>query len=64
MTSELPPALTTPLAGPEVSALRVGQRVRLSGAVYTARDAAHQRLAEALEAGQPLPIPLAGQVIY
>jgi len=58
------PALETPLTAEAVQPLRVGQRVQLSGVVYTARDAAHQRLAEALAASQPLPIPLADQVIY
>ena len=57
-------ALTVPLAVDSIRGLRVGQRVLLSGVVYTARDAAHQRLFEALRAGQELPIPLAGQVIY
>jgi fumarate hydratase subunit beta len=38
--------------------------VLLSGTVYTARDAAHQRMVDALERGEDLPIPLAGQVIY
>ena len=57
-------ALTVPLTTAIIRELRVGQRVLLSGIVYAARDAAHQRLAEALQAGQELPIPLAGQVIY
>jgi fumarate hydratase subunit beta len=52
------------MAPETIPGLRVGQRVLLSGVVYTARDAAHRRLAEALQAGQELPIPLAGQVIY
>jgi fumarate hydratase subunit beta len=56
--------LTAPLAAESVPGLRVGQRVVLSGVVYTARDAAHRRLAEALQAGREIPIPLAGQVIY
>ena len=56
--------LTTPLTVEMVRRLHVGDQVSLSGQIYTARDAAHQRLAEALAAGQPLPIPLAGQVIY
>jgi fumarate hydratase subunit beta len=47
-----------------VADLRVGDRLLLNGPIYTARDAAHQRLVAALAAGQPLPIPLAGQVIY
>ena len=56
--------LTTPLADEAVRRLRVGDQVSLSGAIYTARDAAHKRLAEALAAGRALPIALAGQVIY
>jgi len=44
--------------------LRSGQRVLLSGTVYTARDAAHRRLLEALGDGDELPIPLQDQVLY
>lgn len=54
----------TPLTDEVVRELRVGQRVLLSGVVYTARDAAHKRLVEALAADESLPIPLDGQVIY
>ncbi len=43
--------------------LRSGERVLLSGTIYTARDAAHRRLVEALERGES-PIPLKDQVIY
>jgi fumarate hydratase subunit beta len=57
-------ALTVPLTIDSIRDLRVGQRVLLSGLVYTARDAAHQRLFDMLRSGQELPIPLAGQVIY
>ncbi len=56
--------LQTPLADEVVRSLRAGERVLLSGVVYAARDAAHQRLAQALQAGQALPLPLEGQVIY
>lgn len=56
--------LTTPLTGEDVAALRAGDRVRLSGVVYTARDAAHRRMIECLERGERLPIPIDGQVIY
>jgi fumarate hydratase subunit beta len=38
--------------------------VSLCGVIYTARDAAHQRLAALIAAGEPLPIELEGQVIY
>ena len=56
--------LTTPLTEEDVAALRAGDRVRLSGVVYTARDAAHRRMIECLERGERLPIPIDGQVIY
>lgn len=59
-----PIRLTTPLSPRDVAALRAGDRVLLSGTVYTARDAAHARLVALLEKGQPLPFPLEGQVIY
>ncbi|MGI5893110.1 MAG: FumA C-terminus/TtdB family hydratase beta subunit [Candidatus Merdivicinus sp.] len=44
--------------------LKAGDRVVLSGVVYTARDAAHKRFTAALQAGDPLPIPLKGSAIY
>ena len=44
--------------------LKVGDRVLLSGTVYTARDAAHKRFFELLSRGEPLPIPLRGGIIY
>jgi fumarate hydratase subunit beta len=56
--------LTTPLTREAVAGLRAGQAVLLSGIVYTARDAAHQRLVDAIAAGEPLPMPLDGQTIY
>lgn len=59
-----PVALTTPLAPADVEPLRAGDEVLLSGVIYTARDAAHERLAAMLAAGQALPVDLAGQVVY
>lgn len=56
--------LQTPITKEQLSLLRAGDRVLLSGTVYTARDAAHKRLMELLDAGQPLPFPLEGSVIY
>lgn len=44
--------------------LRAGDRVLLSGTVYTARDAAHKRIFERLDAGEAPPFPLEGAVIY
>ncbi len=56
--------LTTPLTDETVSALRIGDKVFLSGIIYTARDAAHKRLIDLLDAGKPLPFEVKGQVIY
>ena len=56
--------LRTPLTDEAIRALKVGDRVLLSGVVYSARDAAHKRLVEAIRAGKDLPFPLAGAVIY
>lgn len=44
--------------------LHAGDRVLLSGTVYTARDAAHKRLFALLDEGKPLPFPLEDAVIY
>lgn len=52
------------LSRERASQLRAGDRVLLTGTVYTARDAAHKRLIAALDSGQALPFPLAGAVIY
>lgn len=44
--------------------LKAGDSVKLTGTIYTARDAAHKRMDEAIAAGQELPFDLAGNVIY
>jgi len=56
--------LNTPLKDKDVLQLRSGDKVFLSGQIYTARDAAHKRLIEALENKKQLPFPLEGAVIY
>jgi fumarate hydratase subunit beta len=56
--------LTTPLKSEDVDQLRIGDRVLLNGIVYTARDAAHKRLIQLIDAGEPLPFDVQGQVIY
>ena len=56
--------LVSPFKQTDLAALRAGDRVLLSGVVYTARDAAHARLCAALAAGEPLPAPLKGQTIF
>ncbi len=64
MSRDTPVRLTTPLSSGDLATLRAGDRVLLSGVVYTARDAAHARLIALIDQGQPLPFPTAGQVIY
>ena len=52
-------------AGKEVlQELRAGDMVFITGTIYTARDAAHKRMAEALDRGESLPIDVAGNIIY
>ena len=53
-----------PEDAPLFGSLKAGDRVLLSGVVYTARDAAHLRMMDLIRAGKPLPVDLAGQVIY
>ena len=57
-------SLTAPLSLEDVKSLRAGDSVLLSGVLYTARDAAHERMAKAVEKGDPLPIDLNGQTLY
>ena len=54
----------TPLTAETVRALRAGDEVRITGTIYTARDAAHKKLCELLDAGESLPVDLTGQIIY
>lgn len=56
--------LTPPLDDETIQKLNAGDRVSITGVIYTARDAAHKRMVEALERGEALPIPLQGQIIY
>jgi len=56
--------INTPLLKKETEKLKAGEKVLLSGVIYTARDQAHKRLAEAIEKGRALPFALRGQVIY
>lgn len=56
--------LTTPLTDNDVRSIRAGDMVELSGVIYSARDAAHKRFMELLDAGRPLPFDVRGQLIY
>ena len=56
--------LISPISDEDLLSLKAGDSVVLSGIVYTARDAAHGRLINALEKGEPLPVELRGQTVY
>jgi fumarate hydratase subunit beta len=56
--------IETPLTDEIIERLRAGDRVLISGVIYTARDAAHKRMVEALQRGEPPPFDLKGQIIY
>lgn len=56
--------ISTPLSESDVLKLKAGDRVLISGTIYTARDAAHMRMLQLIKESKPLPITLEGQVIY
>ena len=56
--------LTPPLTDEMVKTLVMGDQVLVSGVIYTARDAAHKRLMELLDAGKQLPVDFKGQILY
>lgn len=56
--------ITTPLSPEDAKMLRAGDTVYLSGTVYSARDAAHKRISEALEKGEKPPFELSGATVY
>ena len=56
--------LTTPLTENKIKELKAGDMVTITGTIYTARDAAHKRLVDLIEKGEPLPLDLQGQIIY
>lgn len=57
-------SLTMPLLYEEINSLKVGEKVLLSGKIYTARDAAHKRLLEVIEKNLFSPIDFENQGIY
>ena len=59
-----PIRLVTPLRLEDVEPLKSGDVARLNGVLYAARDAAHARMKEAVERGEPLPFDPEGQVVY
>ena len=56
--------ICAPIIKDEIKSLRSGDMVYITGTIYTARDAAHKRMAEALAAGTSLPIDVSDNIIY
>ncbi len=56
--------ISVPLSEEDAGSLRAGDYVYLTGTIYTARDAAHKRMYEALGRGDKLPMDMADNVIY
>ena len=56
--------ITTPLDDKTIEGLKSGDRVSITGVIYSARDAAHKRMVEALARGEKLPFDIEGQIIY
>ncbi len=56
--------IATPLQESDIEQLRMGDRVLISGVIYTARDAAHKRIVQAIKNGEEPPFAIEGQVIY
>lgn len=56
--------ITTPLTDDIIKKLKAGDKVTITGTIYTGRDAAHKRMCEALDRGEDLPFDIKGAVIY
>lgn len=56
--------IKVPLSDEDARSLKAGDYVYLTGTIYTARDAAHKRMQEALEQGEALPMEMKNNVIY
>ena len=56
--------INTPLTDEVIESLHAGDRLLITGIIYTGRDAAHKRLVELIDKGEPLPVDLKGQIIY
>ena len=57
-------SIQAPLIKEEIQNLHAGDSVLITGTIYTARDAAHKRMQEALKNGEQLPLAMEGNVIY
>jgi fumarate hydratase subunit beta len=59
-----PKHLSTPLTDAMVKELKAGDKVHITGVIYSARDSAHKRIVEMIAKGEKLPLELQGQTIY
>ncbi len=64
MRSDMEKYIKAPISDEDAKNLRSGDYVYITGTIYTARDAAHKRMAEALAEGKPLPIDMKNNIIY
>ena len=56
--------LKEPFTKDKLKQLKAGDTVLLTGTIYAAREAAHRKLIELIDAGEPLPLPIENQIIY
>ena len=56
--------INTPLTDEILKNIKTGDRVLISGVIYSARDAAHKRLVELIRKGEKLPFDIKGQIVY
>ena len=56
--------ITLPLSDEAIKDLKAGDSVLITGSMLTGRDAAHKRLFELIEKGEPLPVDIDGEIIY
>ncbi|HAS54877.1 MAG TPA: Fe-S-containing hydro-lyase [Nitrospiraceae bacterium] len=59
-----PIKLQPPLTDEVVEKLKTGDRVEITGVIYTARDMAHKKMVDGHQKGEPLPFDPEGQIIY
>ncbi len=64
MVIQMEKRITAPITKEQIKELHAGDNVLISGVIYTARDAAHERMTRQYKEGIPFPIELEGQMIY
>ncbi len=60
----MPKKINLPITDEDIKSLRAGDSVLLTGSIITGRDAAHKRLFELIEKGEPLSVNIEGELIY